>query len=135
MKFHISDVLSITTGRLVSNRHVEGVYKILNHMTGDNLFTHQLPRAGRECAPVLIATYPQLSKDDPTTARCIAAMDRAIEMGERESAVVGMVEKIRVEHGLPEMLEVPQLLYSESAHSNPMEELIAMVGKDRIIEI
>jgi len=34
MEFHISDVLSITTGRLVSSRKMEGIYKILNHMTG-----------------------------------------------------------------------------------------------------
>lgn len=129
MKFHISDVLSITTGRLVSNRHVEGVYKILNHMTGDNLFTHQLPRASRECAPMLIAAYPQLSKDDPTTARCIAAMDRSIEMGERDNAVVGMVEKVRAEHGLPEMLDVPVLEHGQSSHADPMEELFEMMSK------
>lgn len=48
--FHIGDILSITTGRLVSPRHIDGVYDILNWMTGDNLFTHQLPRAAGECA-------------------------------------------------------------------------------------
>jgi hypothetical protein len=135
MEFHISDVLSITTGRLVSSRHMEGIYKILNHMTGDNLFTHQLPRASRECEPVLVAAYPQLSKDDPITARCIAAMDRGIEMGERDNAVRGAVEKIRFEHGLPEMLEVPELFHGESAHTDPMDELVALVGKDKIIEV
>ena len=59
-EFHISDILSITTGRLVSTRHVEGVYEILNYMTGDNLFTHQLPRASRVCAPHLLRQHPQL---------------------------------------------------------------------------
>jgi len=43
--FHISDILSITDGRLVSTRHMDGIYEILNFMTGDNLFTHQLPRS------------------------------------------------------------------------------------------
>lgn len=46
-RFHLGDVLSITTGHLLSPRHMEGVYEILNHMTGDQLFTHQLPRASR----------------------------------------------------------------------------------------
>lgn len=60
-RFHVSDILSITTDRLVSTRHLEGVYEICNFMTGDNLFTHQLPRASRECAPELIKQHPQLA--------------------------------------------------------------------------
>lgn len=59
--FHISDVLTITTGRLVSTRKMDGVYEILNFMTGESLYTHQLPRAMRECAPSLRAQYPLLA--------------------------------------------------------------------------
>ena len=59
--FHIGDILSVTTGKLVSPRLIGGVYDILNFMTRDNLFTHQLPRACRECAPVLLAQHPQLA--------------------------------------------------------------------------
>ena len=58
--FHLGDVLTITTGRLVSPDHMGGVYNILNFMTGDNLFTHQLPRAMDECQPALLAQHPQL---------------------------------------------------------------------------
>lgn len=60
-QFHIGDILSITTGRLVSPRHIEGVYDILNHLTADSLFTHQLPRASRECAPYLCERFPDLA--------------------------------------------------------------------------
>lgn len=60
-RFCLGDVLSITTGRLVSPRHMDGVYDILNYMTGDNLFTHQIPRASRACKPVLLAQFPQLA--------------------------------------------------------------------------
>ena len=49
-RFHISDILSITTGRLVATRHVEGIYDILGFMTGEELFTHQLPRASSSAA-------------------------------------------------------------------------------------
>jgi hypothetical protein len=59
--FHIGDILTVTTGRLVSPRHVDGIYDICNFMTGDNLFTHQLPRACGECAPSLLAQHPQLA--------------------------------------------------------------------------
>ncbi len=60
-RFHLGDILSVTTGRLVSNRHIDGVYDVLNHMTGDNLFTHQLPRAADECAPHLLRQHPDLA--------------------------------------------------------------------------
>lgn len=60
-EFDIGDVLSITTGFLVSRRHIDGVYDILNYMTGDNLFTHALPRASRECEPALLAQHPDLA--------------------------------------------------------------------------
>ena len=58
--FHLGDILSITTGRLVSLDHIGGVYNILNFMTGDNLMTHQLPRASRECEGPLLTQHPDL---------------------------------------------------------------------------
>lgn len=60
-QFHLGDVLSITDGRLMSPRHMDGIYDILNFMTGDNLFTHQLPRAMTECQPHLLKQFPQLA--------------------------------------------------------------------------
>ncbi|MET8985874.1 hypothetical protein ABZW49_10535 [Nonomuraea wenchangensis] len=59
--FHIGDILSVTTGLLVSPRHIQGVYDILNWMTGDNLFTHQLPRASDECRDPLLRQHPDLA--------------------------------------------------------------------------
>ncbi len=52
--YHLGDILSVSTGYLVSPRHMDGVYDILNFMTGDDLYTHQLPRAMEECKPYLI---------------------------------------------------------------------------------
>lgn len=62
--FHIGDVLSITTGKLVSPRHMDGIYDILNFMLGANLFTHQLGYASEECRPVLLKQFPQLAEVD-----------------------------------------------------------------------
>lgn len=62
--FHIGDILSVATGRLVSPRHIEGVYDILNFMTGDELFTHALPRAAEQCKPHLLQQHPQLEEVD-----------------------------------------------------------------------
>lgn len=61
-EFHIGDVLTITTGIMVSPEGIGGVYQILDWMTGDQLFTHQLPRASRLCEPILKGLYPEIAK-------------------------------------------------------------------------
>jgi hypothetical protein len=60
--FPLAAVLSVTTGKLLCD--IGQVYEILNFMTGDNLFTHQLPRASRECAPYLCELFPVLAEVD-----------------------------------------------------------------------
>lgn len=59
--FHVGDILSITTGVLASPNHMGGVYDILDFMTGEGLFTHQLPRAAEACAPELAAQLPEVA--------------------------------------------------------------------------
>lgn len=61
IEFEIGDILSVTTGHLLSRRHMDGIYDILNFMSGDNLFTHQLPRVCREATPVILRQHPQLA--------------------------------------------------------------------------
>jgi len=65
-EFHLGDILTVTHDRLVSPRHIDGVYDILNWMTRDNLYTHQLPRAAEECKPALFSQHPQLAAIDAT---------------------------------------------------------------------
>lgn len=63
-QFHLGDVLSVTTGVLCSPERMGGVYAILNFMTNDDLYTHQLPRAADECKPYLLKQFPQLAAVD-----------------------------------------------------------------------
>lgn len=63
-EFHLGDILSVTTGYLLSPTHMSGVYEILNYMTGESLFTHQLPRAREACKGPLLAQHPQLAEID-----------------------------------------------------------------------
>jgi hypothetical protein len=58
--FHIGDVLSITTGKLVAKQGISGVYDILDFMTGESLMTHQLPRAADHAKVYLWRQFPQL---------------------------------------------------------------------------
>jgi hypothetical protein len=57
-RFDLADVLTVTTGRLLCP--IGHVYAILNYLTGDNLFTHQLPRAQASCQPALLEQHPAL---------------------------------------------------------------------------
>lgn len=58
--FHLSDILSVSTGTLVSRDHIGGVYNVLNHMTEDNLYTHQLLLAAPVMRPELERQFPWL---------------------------------------------------------------------------
>ena len=117
-EFDLGDILSITTERLVSRRHIDGVYDILNHMTGDNLFTHQLPRASRQCRPALLAQHPDLAE---------------IEVPEREWTQESMavwLDELSETYGRTRPVQI--LAESEYIHVDPIEELADMVGPEKV---
>ena len=113
--FHLGDVLSVTTERLVSPRHVGGLYDILGYMTGESLFTHQLPRAGRACAPALLAQHPTLADVDASGVTA----DNWSEWLAEQVARFG------------ETLPVAPLAAGEYAPRDPLVELSEMIGGDR----
>lgn len=59
-EFATADVLSTITGRLMGE--IGGVYEVLNWMTGESVFTHQLPRISREARPVIVEMHPHLQQ-------------------------------------------------------------------------
>lgn len=59
--FHLGDILSVTTGRFLCPAGVDGLYDLLGFMTGETLFTHQLPRASRQCEQPLKDQLPALA--------------------------------------------------------------------------
>lgn len=120
-EFHIGDVLSVTTGRLVSPRHIEGVYDILNHMTGESVYTHQIPRICQEAEPVLLAQHPFLAD---------------IEVPEAftgEAHVKEWLAAIVATHG--ETLPVVPMTKDEHEYREPVSELAEMVHPDKIVTV
>ena len=117
--FALGDVLSITTGKLVSPRHIEGVYDILNFMTGDNLYTHQLPRVSRECAPHLLKQHPQLADVDASN----------VNKDNLQAWMRQLVEKYGP------TLYVVALQPGEHYQIEPLSELAEMVHPDKIISV
>jgi hypothetical protein len=63
--WHLGDILSVMTGILVAPDGMGAVAAFLDYLTGDQLFTHQLPRAGEVCGPWLRAQFPDLAGIDP----------------------------------------------------------------------
>jgi hypothetical protein len=118
-QFHLGDVLSITTGILMSPRKMDGVYDILNFMTQDNLFTHQLPRASQECAPFLLEQHPQLKG--------------IVIEGVTTENFKQRLEDLCAEHG--ETLMVNQLPKNAHEVIDPESELAEKVHPSKIIKI
>ena len=117
--FHLGDILSVTTGKLIAPGGIGAIYDILNYMTTDNLFTHQIPRACRECSPWLLRQHPQLSEIivptlDANTWR--AWLDEQVrKYGER--------------------LPVDPIPADDHDRKDPIQEVQEMVGKDRVIVV
>jgi hypothetical protein len=113
--FTLGQVLSIVTTRLMCD--MSGVYAILNHMTGQSLFTHQLLLAKDKCEPVLQAAFPSL-----------AAIDLSVVTRENWATVLDDLART---HG--NAFEVPTL--EGWVYSDPIESAIDMFGKDKVITV
>lgn len=117
--FHIGDILSVTTGCLVSPRMINGVYDILNFMTGESLFTHQLPRVCGEAVPVILRQHPQLANV------CTEGVDADSWRGWLDARIA--------EFG--EMLPIERMTVDEHERIDALSELAEKVSPDRIIVV
>jgi len=112
--FTIDDILSVMSDTLVSRRHIGGVYDVLNHMTGESLMTHQLPRASREAEPSLREQFPDLA--------AIEIPDwSAFSANEVRAAVFAWVDEQIAQHG--ETREVRALDPDDHTRIDPITEL------------
>jgi ornithine cyclodeaminase/alanine dehydrogenase-like protein (mu-crystallin family) len=96
-----------------------GVYEILNHLTGDSIYTHQIPRVVRECKPVLLKQFPQLAEIDAsavTPENCAAFMN---DLSQR----------------YPAQYEVEPMPPGEHYEIDPVSELAELVHPSKIIVV
>ena len=116
--FSLADVLTMTTGRLLSPRRIEAVYDMANWMTGDYLMSHQLPRAADACGPAILAQHPQLRDVTPPAG---------IDVPDLMAWLVDAEQR----HG--ETLPVVPLPAGVWERRNPVEELCDKVGPERVV--
>lgn len=108
--FSTGAILSITTD-IMCVREMNAIYDILNYLTQDNLFTHQLPRAARVARPWLVKQHPWalIPENDISGKNCLK-----------------LVQKFSKEHGSNHAVAtMPDGVW---AHQNPVEELARMIG-------
>lgn len=120
-EFATADVLGTLTGVLLRDGGIGGIYEVLNWMTGENLFTHQLPRVGREAVPVLLARHPHLQS--------------AIDEAEQVNGDNYMTWKETWENRYGPVIAVPKFTAATHEHIDPMSELVEKVHPDKIIVV
>jgi hypothetical protein len=118
-EFASCDVLSVVTGRLVGK--MGGIYEVLNWMTGESLFTHQLPRVGEEARPVLVAAHP--------------ALQQAIDEAEQVTTDNWSEWLQTWQDRYGPILAVPKFGAADHERIDPMSELAEKVHPDKIIPV
>jgi hypothetical protein len=103
-------------------------------MTGDSLFTHQLPRASDECKPYLLKQFPELA--EAGTPKNIARLDELISdakhhEGESAESAVKMWLDWMAEPGtcnLKKKYMVARIPRQAHQSKDPIAEMVEMVG-------
>jgi hypothetical protein len=106
--FPLGDVLTIVTGLLLSQDGIAAAYRILNFITKDNLYTHQLPRVCAEVRPYLLKKHPALATVDASGVT-------------PENWRVWMTDQVLA---FGEYLEVDQMPAGEHYYIDPVSELV-----------
>lgn len=113
--FHIEDLLSVYTHILLSKSGFDAVYVFLNHMTQDDLFTHQLLLAGPIMEPELLRQFPWLDEV------------KVPEFTGKES-VFAFVDKMAAKYG--EFHEVESAEHLWVGHDGMSDMLQVLKGRD-----
>lgn len=114
-----------------------GVYEILNHVTGDNLFTHVLPRAFRFASPLIKAQYPELEAAEKPEN--LAKLDTLIGDARARNEAPMVACKMWLD-----WMQEPGVCglkseYTIASHADawlqrdPLQELESMVGKEKVV--
>lgn len=117
--FPVADVLSTITGRLMAD--IGGVYTVLSWMTGESIYTHQLPRIRREAQAAMVAFRPDLAR----------AIEEAAQVNRENWR--DWLATWRARYG--DTIDVIKLNADQHERIDPMAELAATVPPDRIVVV
>lgn len=125
--FDLSDILSITTGRLVSSRGMTGIYDILAFLTKADIYTHQIPRAMSLVKPWILFQYPTLA-----TIECSELLLELSSTADadKEKCIAAWIRSQKVTYG-----DTLPLVPMDTAgiFATPVADAIELVGSDKVI--
>lgn len=111
------EIVSAGTGRLCCP--MERVYAIMNHLTGQNLYTHQLPKAFKDCQQWVLKQHPWLATLDES--ECTSkTWEKWLAEAEKKAGAT--------QHQLDPMPGGVE-------QRDPVEELQEIMGRKRVIVI
>lgn len=119
MIFHLGDILSVTTGVLVAPDHMTAVYRILDFLVGEKLWTHQLGRAADAAKPWMLEQLPWLAAIDASSVTADNWMSWLKAQAERYGA----------------WHELEQLPPGRYAPRDPIDEAVDRFGSENVVVI
>lgn len=122
--FPLAEVLSVTTGRLLCN--VDRLYVILNHCTGDNLFTHVLPAAMDFARPKILRLFPLLGSVD-LDGLSVELSEAGSDNARRLAVIEVWLSEQAATAGTS--FEIPQ--FEGWGHPDPLSSLVDLLGGGR----
>lgn len=117
--FPTLDALSALTGTLVTPKGIGAVYEVLNWMTGESVYTHQIPRISQEAQAFMLKRLPDLA------ATCQEA-EQVTPENYRHWQAVWLAR-----HG--ETMTLPRMGIEDHEPIDPVSELAEMVPPERRI--
>lgn len=127
-EFELGDLISVTTGRLVSRRHVGGLYDLMGFMVGESLMTHQLPRAMDACKPELLRQHPWLAGIEVPDWSYVPR-DRAETI---KTIIFGWLDGMDMTHGKTHLVEAGAPTWQRM---DALAELDQMAGTRPVITV
>lgn len=125
--FPTGDLVSVSTGYVMPPNGIGGIYGLLNHLTGDNLMTHQLPMAGEQMRPHLEQQFPWLVGLQPPI------LDGVEDGAIRKATLEAWVAEVSAAHGEQhEVVPPPSSVWGEH---DPIEDLRKVAPNAKIIAV
>lgn len=130
--FDLGVILTLTTHHLLGE--FSEVHKALERLTGESVWTHQIPRVMREVEPHLRHCFPQFYEEElvqRVKTFCESLGDQAPEI--RNASIIVFVGQLSQTYGND--FELPPMPGDDYTSRDPVEELNEMVGPERVIVV
>lgn len=133
-KFSLRAILQLTTRLYMGD--MSAIYQALNFLTGDDLYTHQLPRAMEECEKSVEEQFPQFHTEDfleklKMYQEVIKASDPGKGGADHQLITDGWIYSMEADYG-KEFDLYPMLPY-QYTHQDCLSELMDMVTPEKIV--